>query len=88
MKEVYFICHYIFSVCVCVCVSHSVMFYSATPWIVACQAPLSMEFFRQENWSGLPFPSSRDLSNPEIKPESTSWQANSLLSELQGKPYP
>ena len=29
----------------------------ATPWTVVCQAPLSMGFFRQEYWSGLPFPS-------------------------------
>ena len=29
----------------------------ATPWNVACQAPLSMGFSRQESWSGLPFPS-------------------------------
>ena len=33
----------------------------ATPWTVACQAPLSMEFSRQEYWSGLPFPSLGDL---------------------------
>ena len=32
----------------------------ATPWTVACQAPLSMGFSRQEYWSGLPFPSQRD----------------------------
>ena len=39
-------------------VSHSVMSDSfATPWTAACQAPLSMEFSRQESWSGLPFPS-------------------------------
>ena len=38
-----------------------------TQWTVACQAPLSMGFSRQENWSGLLFPSSGDLSNPEIK---------------------
>ena len=38
-------------------VSHSVMSDSATPWTVACQAPLSMEFSRQEYWSELPFPS-------------------------------
>ena len=30
---------------------------SVTPWNIACQAPLSMEFSRQENWGGLPFPS-------------------------------
>ena len=40
----------------------------ATPWTVACQAPLSIEFPRQEYWSGLPFPSSGDLPDPEIKP--------------------
>ena len=33
----------------------------------ACQAPLSMEFSRQEYWSGLPFPSPGDLPNPGIK---------------------
>ena len=42
----------------------------ATPWTVACQAPLSMEFSRQEYWSGLPFPSSGDLPDPGIKPTS------------------
>ena len=41
-----------------------------TPWTVACQAPLSMEFSRQEYWSGLPFPSPGDLSDPGIKPMS------------------
>ena len=40
----------------------------ATPWAAACQAPLSMEFSRQEYWSGLPFPSPGDLPNPGIKP--------------------
>ena len=38
----------------------------ATPWIVACQAPLSMGFSRQEYWSGLPFLSPGDLPNPEL----------------------
>ena len=36
----------------------------ATPWPVACQALLSMGFFRQESWSGLPFPPPGDLSHP------------------------
>ena len=40
-----------------------------TPWTVACQAPLSMEFSRQEYWSGFPFPSSRDLPDPGIEPK-------------------
>ena len=39
----------------------------ATPWTVTHQAPLSMEFSRKENWSGLPFPSPGDLPNPGIK---------------------
>ena len=43
---------------------------SATPWTVACQAPLSMGFSRQEYWSGLLFPSPGDLPNPGIKPTS------------------
>jgi len=40
----------------------------ATPWTVAYQAPLSMGFSRQEYWSGLPFPSPRDIPNPGIEP--------------------
>ena len=41
-----------------------------TPQTVACQAPLSMEVFRQEYWSGLPFPPPGDLPDPEIEPMS------------------
>ena len=37
---------------------------------IACQVPLSMEFSRQEYWSGLPFPSPGDLANPGIEPRS------------------
>ena len=70
-------------VCVCVCVyvnesaSLSVLFNSVTPWTGAHQAPLSMGFFRQKHWSGLPFPSSGDLPNSGIKP---ALQADSSLS--------
>ena len=53
-----------------------------TPWTVACQAPLSMAFSRQEYWSGLPVPSPGDLSNPGIEFESPALQADSLLTEL------
>ena len=42
----------------------------ATPWTVALQAPLSMEFPRQEYRHGLPFPSPGDLPDPGIKPMS------------------
>ena len=58
----------------------------ATPWTVACQAPLSMGFSRQEYWSGLPFPSPGNLPNPGIEPGSPVLQADSLPTELQGKP--
>ena len=54
---------------------------------VACQAPLSMEFSRQEYWSGLPFHSPGDLPDPGIKPRSLALQADSLLSETPGKTY-
>ena len=48
----------------CICVR------CATPWTVALQAPLNMEFSMKECWSGLPFPIPRDLPNPGIKPMS------------------
>ena len=66
-------------------VSYSVVSNSATPWSVACQAPLPMEFSRQEHWSGLPFPTPGDLPNPGIKPGYPALQADSLRSELPGK---
>ena len=53
----------------------------ATPWTVAHQAPLSLEFSRQEYWSGLPCPPPGDLSNPGIEPRSPALQADSLPSE-------
>ena len=51
-------------------VSGSVKSDSVIPWAVACWAPLSMGFSRQEYWSGFPFPSPGHLSNPGIKPGS------------------
>ena len=57
----------------------------AIPWTVAYQDPLSMEFSRQEYWSGLPFPSPEDLSDPGIEPRSPALQADTLPSELPGK---
>ena len=53
---------------------------SVTLWAVACQAPLSMGFSRQEHWSGLPCPPPGDLPDPRIKPvspESPALQADS-----------
>ena len=54
--------------------------------LVACPAPLFMEFSRQEYWSGWPFPSLGDLYNPGIEHGSFSLQANSSPSEPPRKP--
>ena len=58
--------------------------YFATHWTVARQAPLSMEFPRQEYWTELPFPSPGDLSDSEIKPAFPELQADST-AEPPGK---
>ena len=57
-----------------------------TPWTVVHQAPLSVEFSRQEYWSGLPCPPPGDLPNPGFEPKSPALQADSLPSEPPGKP--
>ena len=59
----------------------------ATLWTVAHQAPLSMEFSRQEYWSGLPFPSPEYLPKPVTEPRSPALQADSLPSEPPNKKY-
>ena len=82
-------------VCVCVCINiHKSLWVLSSvqlfvnPWtVVAHQAPLSMEFSRQEYWSVLPFPSPGDLPNPGIESRSPALQADSLPSEQPGKPY-
>ena len=65
----------------------------ARPWTVACQAPLSMGFSRQEYWSWLPFSSPGDLSKPGIEPESPalrqilywlSYSANNIYNDNRG----
>ena len=66
-------------------VTHHVRLF-AMAGTVACQAPLSMEFSRQEYWSGLPFPSPGDLPDARTEPGSPTQQADSLLSEPPGKP--
>ena len=55
-------------------------------WTVAHQAPLSMGFSRQENWSGLPCPPPGDLPDPGIEPASLALQEDSLPPEPPGKP--
>ena len=64
----------------------SYVWFFVTPWTVAHQAPLSMEFSRQEYWSGGPFSSLWDLPYPGIKPRSPALQADFLPSEPPGKP--
>ena len=52
-----------------------------------CLPVSSVEFSRQEYWSGLLFPPPGDLPNPEVAPMSPALQADSLPSEAPGKPY-
>ena len=58
----------------------------ATPWTVACQAPLSMDFSRQEIWSGLPFPTPEDLPDPEIELMSPALTGRLFTTAPPGKP--
>ena len=72
--------------CVCGCMlSHfsPVQFFGIL-WTIACRAPLSMGFSRQEYWSGLPFPSPGDLPDPGIEPRSPALQVDSLPLSHQG----
>ena len=82
----------------CMCVgakSLSCVLLLVTPWTVACQAPLSMGFSRQEYWSGLPCPPPGNLPDPGIEPvaltspasagrlsaTSTAWEAQSCVHQ-------
>ena len=58
--------------CTCLLSLFSRARFFATLWTVACQAPLTMEFSGREYWSGLPYPSPRDLPDPGIEPASMS----------------
>ena len=78
--------------------SHVQLF--ATPWTEVCQAPLSMEFSRQEYWSRVPFPSLGYLPDPGVEPSSlvspalagglfttgTTWEAQGA-NKHQGRKY-
>ena len=57
---------------VCKCLLSQSCLILATPWTITCQDPLSVGFPRQENWSGLPFPSPEDLPNSGIEPATLS----------------
>ena len=65
--------------------SHAMLF--ATLWTVACQAPLSMRFPRQEHWNWLPFPTPGDLPDPGIEPASLALAGRFFTTEPPGKPY-
>ena len=65
--------------------SHVQLF--ATPWAVACQAPLSMGFPRQEYWSGLPFPFPGDLSDPGMEPPSPALAGGFFTTKPPGEPF-
>ena len=56
-----------------------------TPWSLALQAPLSMEFPRQEYWSGLPLSSPENLPDPGTESRSLALQVDSLPTEPPGK---
>ena len=75
------------SVCVfvCACTCPQLCPTLCNPMDCSRQAPLSMEFSRQEYWSGLPFTSPGDLPDPWIEPGSPALQADSLPSEPPGK---
>ena len=90
--------------CVCMCVCAQLLSHvqlSTILWTVAHQAPLSMEFYRQESWSGFPSPPPGDLPNTGIKPvsltspalagrfftTSTSWEVHTLSMCITERPW-
>ena len=70
----------------CCCLCCQVASDSVTPWTAAHQAPLSMVFPRQEYWNGLPFPPAVDLPHAGTEPVSPELRADSVTTELPGKP--
>ena len=82
--DVEFLGYMLVSECVCSVMSDSLQPHGL---YVACQAPLSMGFFRQESWSGLPFPSPEYLPDPGIKPASLALTGGFFTSEPPGKPH-
>ena len=81
---VFIVCNSDLSCCVCLlsCFSHVQLF--AALWTVACQVPMSMGFFRQEYWSGLPCPPLGDLPARGIESTSPALQMDSLRLRHRG----
>ena len=80
----------IFIICVCILSGLVMSDCLRLSWTIARQAPLSMEFSRQEYWSGLPFPSPGDRPYPGIKPTTLRllhWQVDSLPLHHLGNPH-
>ena len=73
------------SVYMCLSLSHVQLF--VIPWTIACQAPLSMEFSRQEYWSGLPLPSPGDLPDPGIELVSTALAGGFIMPSATWEVY-
>ena len=72
--------------CVCAQLLHCVQLF-VSPWTIACQAPLPVEYSRQEYWNGVPFPPTPgELPDPGIEPKSPAWQVDSLPLLPPGKP--
>ena len=69
------------------CSVTSVVSDSATPWTISRQAPLSMEFFRQEYWGGLPFSAPGYLPDPGIKLKSPTSTGRLFTAEPPRKPH-
>ena len=84
----FMLCNLCVFVCVCVCACVlSPDQYFAIPWTGALQAPGSVEFPRQIYWSGLPFPTPRDLPNPGIEPVSPALAGRCFTTAPHGKPF-
>jgi len=71
--------------CVYVQLLRSVRLFAA-PWTVVHQAPLSMGFFRQEYWNGLPCPPPGDIPHPAIEPMSPALAGGFFTTEPPGRP--
>ena len=77
----------LFIICCCCLAAESCLTLRPNGLYIDHYDPLSMEFSRQEYWSGLQFPSPGDLPNPGIEPSFPTLQADSLLTEPSGKPF-
>ena len=87
MVHCVYICMYVCIYMKVKSVSRSVMSDSATPWTVACQAPLSMGFSRQEYWSGQSFPSLGDLPDPGFESRSAALQVVAGSQHMRSHPW-